>query len=106
MADLLRTFNRCARNIEEADGRERPSFVLQADLAFAEPAIIGVLGPNGSGKTTLFELITGSNAPTAGSVADWTGRISIGSAAISADSWRATITSRIRSGAFGRGNLT
>ncbi|MBC8119505.1 MAG: ATP-binding cassette domain-containing protein [Burkholderiaceae bacterium] len=45
-----------------------PSFVLQADLAFTEPAIVGVLGPNGSGKTTLFELITGSNAPTAGSV--------------------------------------
>ena len=45
-----------------------PSFVLQADLAFTEPAIVGVLGPNGSGKTTLFELITGSNSPTAGSV--------------------------------------
>lgn len=45
-----------------------PSFVLQAELAFDEPAIVGVLGPNGSGKTTLFELITGSNAPTAGSV--------------------------------------
>ena len=44
------------------------SFVLQADLIFTEPTIIGVLGPNGSGKTTLFELITGSNLPTAGSV--------------------------------------
>ena len=42
--------------------------MLHADLAFAEPAIVGVLGPNGSGKTTLFELITGSNAPTSGSV--------------------------------------
>jgi ABC-type multidrug transport system ATPase subunit len=27
-----------------------------------------MMGPNGSGKTTLFELITGSNAPTAGEV--------------------------------------
>ena len=45
-----------------------PSFVLQANLIFKEPAIVGVLGPNGSGKTTLFELITGSNQPTAGSV--------------------------------------
>ncbi len=27
-----------------------------------------MLGPNGSGKTTLFELITGSNQPTAGTV--------------------------------------
>ena len=26
------------------------------------------MGPNGSGKTTLFELITGSNAPSAGRV--------------------------------------
>jgi ABC-type branched-subunit amino acid transport system ATPase component len=32
------------------------------------PQTIGVLGPNGSGKTTLFELVTGSNAPTAGRV--------------------------------------
>jgi len=29
---------------------------------------VGVMGPNGSGKTTLFELITGSNAPSAGRV--------------------------------------
>lgn len=27
-----------------------------------------MMGPNGSGKTTLFELVTGSNAPTAGEV--------------------------------------
>lgn len=67
MADLLR-----ARSLRKEYRRNRwaraPSFVLHADLAFAEPAIVGVLGPNGSGKTTLFELITGSNAPTAGSV--------------------------------------
>lgn len=67
MADLLR-----AQSLRKEYRRRRfsraPSFVLQADLAFAEPAIVGVLGPNGSGKTTLFELITGSNAPTAGSV--------------------------------------
>lgn len=67
MADLLRV-----QSLRKEYRRRRfartPSFVLHADLAFAEPAIIGVLGPNGSGKTTLFELITGSNAPTAGSV--------------------------------------
>jgi ABC-type multidrug transport system ATPase subunit len=46
----------------------KPSFELAAQLRFDAPAIVGVLGPNGSGKTTLFELITGSNLPTAGAV--------------------------------------
>jgi ABC-type branched-subunit amino acid transport system ATPase component len=45
-----------------------PTFTLEADFAVEGPAIVGVLGPNGSGKTTLFELITGSNRPTAGRV--------------------------------------
>ena len=46
----------------------RPTFTLAADFRIDVPTTIGVLGPNGSGKTTLFELITGSNAPTAGRV--------------------------------------
>ncbi len=45
-----------------------PTFRLRADFVVEEPAIIGLMGPNGSGKTTLFELITGSNTPTAGDV--------------------------------------
>lgn len=48
--------------------RPTTTFTLQADLTFEAPAIVGVMGPNGSGKTTLFELITGSNLPTAGQV--------------------------------------
>jgi len=48
--------------------RRVPTFTLEADFTIDSPAIIGVLGPNGSGKTTLFELITGSNRPTAGRV--------------------------------------
>ncbi len=48
--------------------RPRETFRLEADFTIAEPQIVGVMGPNGSGKTTLFELITGSNRPTAGSV--------------------------------------
>jgi ABC-type branched-subunit amino acid transport system ATPase component len=48
--------------------RRTPTFSLEADFTLAEPAIVGVMGPNGSGKTTLFELITGSNVPTAGRV--------------------------------------
>jgi ABC-type Mn2+/Zn2+ transport system ATPase subunit len=46
----------------------RPTFTLEADLAFGAPAIVGVIGPNGAGKTTLFEIMTGSNRPTAGRV--------------------------------------
>lgn len=45
-----------------------PTFHLAADFTIEKPGIVGMMGPNGSGKTTLFELITGSNAPTAGEV--------------------------------------
>ena len=45
-----------------------PTFRLGADFTIEEPGIVGLMGPNGSGKTTLFELITGSNLPTAGEV--------------------------------------
>ncbi|WP_340118214.1 ATP-binding cassette domain-containing protein [Pelagibius sp. 7325] len=48
--------------------KRKVSFRLTADFTVAEPAIVGMMGPNGSGKTTLFELITGSNTPSAGSV--------------------------------------
>jgi ABC-2 type transport system ATP-binding protein len=44
------------------------TFTLEADFTIDRPAIVGMMGPNGSGKTTLFELITGSNRPTAGTV--------------------------------------
>jgi ABC-type oligopeptide transport system ATPase subunit len=44
------------------------AFSLAADFRVEAPMTIGVLGPNGSGKTTLFELITGSNVPSAGRV--------------------------------------
>ena len=46
----------------------RATFTLEADLTINPPGIIGVVGPNGAGKTTLFEMMTGSNAPTAGRV--------------------------------------
>jgi ABC-2 type transport system ATP-binding protein len=45
-----------------------PTFRLHADFVVSHPTIVGVMGPNGSGKTTLFELITGSNRPSAGQV--------------------------------------
>ena len=48
--------------------RRRVTFRLEASFTVERPEIVGVMGPNGSGKTTLFELITGSNAPSAGRV--------------------------------------
>ncbi|HXH84803.1 MAG TPA: ATP-binding cassette domain-containing protein [Candidatus Tectomicrobia bacterium] len=48
--------------------RRQVTFSIEADLVFAEPAIVGVMGANGAGKTTLFELMTGSRPPTSGRV--------------------------------------
>jgi ABC-type ATPase involved in cell division len=48
--------------------RRQVTFTLEAAFRIDGPAVIGMMGPNGSGKTTLFELITGSNRPTAGRV--------------------------------------
>jgi len=45
-----------------------PAFQLDVDRVFDKPEIVGVMGPNGAGKTTLFEMIAGSNAPSAGRV--------------------------------------
>jgi ABC-type multidrug transport system ATPase subunit len=46
----------------------RVTFSLAADLTVPAAGIVGVMGPNGAGKTTLFEMITGSNRPSAGRV--------------------------------------
>ena len=45
-----------------------PAFRLDVDCRFDGPGIVGVMGPNGAGKTTLFEMIAGSNAPSAGKI--------------------------------------
>jgi len=44
--------------------------VLFEDLTFAIPrgGILGVIGPNGAGKTTLIRMLTGSEAPDAGTI--------------------------------------
>jgi ABC-type branched-subunit amino acid transport system ATPase component len=54
--------------VKEYRRRWKTTFRLEAGFAVEKPEIVGVMGPNGSGKTTLFELITGSNAPSAGRV--------------------------------------
>ena len=59
--DLVKTYKRGIFARQE-------TFRLEAAFTVAEPAVVGVMGPNGSGKTTLFELITGSNRPSAGAV--------------------------------------
>ena len=60
------------RNLEKIYYRSRfdrtPAFRLTADFTIPGSGVVGMMGPNGSGKTTLFELVTGSNKPTAGEV--------------------------------------
>lgn len=64
---LLRVEN-LAKRYQRGVFRKTTTFSLTADFEVDKPCVIGVMGPNGSGKTTLFELITGSNLPTAGRV--------------------------------------
>jgi ABC-type branched-subunit amino acid transport system ATPase component len=54
--------------VKEYRRRWKTTFRLEADFTVEKAEIVGVMGPNGSGKTTLFELITGSNSPSAGRV--------------------------------------
>lgn len=64
---LLRV-ERLAKHYQRGRFRKEVTFSLNADFEIAQPGVVGVMGPNGSGKTTLFELITGSNLPSAGRV--------------------------------------
>jgi ATP-binding cassette ChvD family protein len=44
--------------------------LLIEDLSFSLPpaGIVGIIGPNGAGKTTLFKMLTGQEAPDAGTI--------------------------------------
>jgi ABC-type Na+ transport system ATPase subunit NatA len=64
---LLRVEN-VAKQYRRGLFRKTTTFSLNADFEVHKPCVVGVMGPNGSGKTTLFELITGSNLPSAGRV--------------------------------------
>ena len=64
---LLRVEN-VAKQYQRGVFKKTTTFSLNADFEVDKPCVIGVMGPNGSGKTTLFELITGSNLPSAGRV--------------------------------------
>ena len=64
MAEPLLVLERLRKVYSRGTLVRRPTFTLEADLAFPDSRIVGVVGPNGAGKTTLFEMITGSNAPT------------------------------------------
>ncbi len=64
---LLRVEN-LAKQYTRGIVNKQVTFSLAADFTVDKPCVVGVMGPNGSGKTTLFELITGSNLPTAGRV--------------------------------------
>ena len=68
MATPLLQVQGLAKQYKRGLWNKQVTFSLAADFTVEEPAIVGVMGPNGSGKTTLFELITGSNLPSAGRV--------------------------------------
>jgi len=55
-----------ARGVRKAYG----DLLLMDDLSFTLPrgGIVGVIGPNGAGKTTLFRMLTGQEAPDAGTL--------------------------------------
>ena len=64
----LLVLDKLSKRYQRGWPRRRTTFSLEADMKFAMPEIVGVLGPNGAGKTTLFEMIAGSNRPSAGRV--------------------------------------
>ena len=68
MAVPLLSVNKLAKRYTRGLFGREITFSLEADFEIPSAAIVGVMGPNGSGKTTLFELITGSNLPSAGQV--------------------------------------
>lgn len=47
---------------------KKTTFSLEGSFKCERPEIIGVMGPNGAGKTTLFEMLSGSNPPSAGQI--------------------------------------
>ena len=68
MATPLLQVQGLAKHYTRGLWNKQVTFSLAADFTVEEAGIVGVMGPNGSGKTTLFELITGSNLPSAGRV--------------------------------------
>jgi ABC-type Na+ transport system ATPase subunit NatA len=67
VADLL-VLDRLRKTYKRGLLKPRVTFQVEAHLAFPGSAIVGMMGPNGAGKTTLFEMMTGSNVPSAGRV--------------------------------------
>ena len=63
---------RLGSKVIEAEGLRKGygNQVLIDELSFSLPpgGIVGVIGPNGAGKTTLFRMITGQEAPDAGTI--------------------------------------
>jgi ABC-type Na+ transport system ATPase subunit NatA len=68
MGEPLLRVEKLAKQYTRGVLNKQVTFSLAADLQVDGPCVVGVMGPNGSGKTTLFELITGSNLPSAGRV--------------------------------------
>jgi ABC-type Na+ transport system ATPase subunit NatA len=68
MDDPILRVDQLSKHYTRGIVRKETTFSLAADFTVDGPCVVGVMGPNGSGKTTLFELITGSNRPSGGTV--------------------------------------
>ena len=68
MSPALLRVDRLEKRYTRGWPARQTTFSMEADFEIDGPSIVGVMGANGAGKTTLFELITGSNLPSAGRV--------------------------------------
>ncbi len=69
---IIPVAERLGNNVVDFEGLSKAfgDRLLIEDLTFKLPpgGIVGVIGPNGAGKTTLFRMLTGAEAPDAGTI--------------------------------------
>src|SRR5580658_9407024 len=67
-----KTSRRCSSRVLEVTGLSKRfgGFTAVANVSFKvdQGEILGLIGPNGSGKSTIFNMLSGTLAPSAGSI--------------------------------------